>query len=100
MNIASILATKGDKVFTIRAEQSIREALVALAQHNIGALAAVFALCGLAALVGLVHSPLPSGAVFWPWTAGAPLAVAAPLAGAYGVLSALAPLAAAHARTR
>ena len=43
---------------------------------------------------------VPSGAVFWPWTAGAPLAVAAPLAGAYGVLSALALLAAASARTR
>ena len=41
MNIASILATKGDKVVTIRAEQSIREALGALAQHNIGALVVV-----------------------------------------------------------
>ena len=41
MNIASILATKGDKVFTIRAEQSIREALVVLAHHNIGALVVV-----------------------------------------------------------
>jgi CBS domain-containing protein len=41
MNIASILATKGDKVFTIRAEQSIREALGVLAQHNIGALVVV-----------------------------------------------------------
>jgi hypothetical protein len=33
-------------------------------------------------------------------TAGAPLAVAAPLAGAYGVLSGLALVAAAPARTR
>ena len=41
MSIASILATKGDKVFTIRGEQSIREALVVLAQHNIGALVVV-----------------------------------------------------------
>ncbi len=41
MNIASILATKGDKVFTIHAEQSIREALGVLAQHNIGALVVV-----------------------------------------------------------
>jgi CBS domain-containing protein len=41
MNIASILATKGDKVVTIRAEQSIREALGELAQHNIGALVVV-----------------------------------------------------------
>ena len=41
MNIASILATKGDKVVTIRPEQTIREALAALAQHNIGCLVVV-----------------------------------------------------------
>jgi CBS domain-containing protein len=41
MNIASILATKGDNVVTVRAEQSIREALGLLAQHNIGALVVV-----------------------------------------------------------
>jgi CBS domain-containing protein len=41
MNIASILATKGDKVVTVRGEQSIREALGILAQHNIGALVVV-----------------------------------------------------------
>ena len=38
MTIASILATKGNKVVTIRPEQSIREALRVLAEHNIGAL--------------------------------------------------------------
>ena len=41
MTIASILATKGDKVVTIRPEQSIRDALRVLAEHNIGALVAV-----------------------------------------------------------
>ena len=41
MNIASILATKGDKVVTVRPEQTIREALGVLAQHNIGALVVV-----------------------------------------------------------
>jgi CBS domain-containing protein len=41
MNIATILATKGDKVVTIRAEQTIRDALAVLAQHNIGALVVV-----------------------------------------------------------
>jgi CBS domain-containing protein len=41
MTIANILATKGDKVITIRPEQSIREALVVLAQHNIGCLVVV-----------------------------------------------------------
>jgi AGZA family xanthine/uracil permease-like MFS transporter len=75
-------------------------AVVFIIERRPGALAVVFAICSLATLVGLVHSPLPSGAVFWPWTAGAPLALAAPLAGAYGVLSALALLAAAHPRTR
>jgi CBS domain-containing protein len=41
MTIASILATKGNKVVTIRPEQSIRDALRVLAEHNIGALVAV-----------------------------------------------------------
>ncbi|HTO11097.1 MAG TPA: CBS domain-containing protein [Candidatus Binatia bacterium] len=41
MTIASILATKGDKVVTVRPDQTIREALVMLAQHNIGALVVV-----------------------------------------------------------
>jgi CBS domain-containing protein len=41
MTIANILATKGDKVITIRPEQSIREALVVLAQNNIGCLVVV-----------------------------------------------------------
>ena len=44
----------------------------------------VFAMASLATLFGLIHSPLPSGAVFWPWAAGAPLAAMLPLAGAYG----------------
>ncbi len=41
MNIASILAKKGTEVFTARPEQSLREALSLLAQHNIGALVVV-----------------------------------------------------------
>jgi CBS domain-containing protein len=41
MNIASLLATKGIRVFTIRPEQSIRQALGLLAEHNIGALVVV-----------------------------------------------------------
>jgi AGZA family xanthine/uracil permease-like MFS transporter len=48
---------------------------------------AALGLAGLAALFGLIHSPLPSGAVFWPWAvqSGTPLSVA----GAYGVAAAL-----------
>ena len=41
MNIASILARKGMDIFTARPEQSLREALALLAQHNIGALVVV-----------------------------------------------------------
>ena len=41
MTIASILATKGNKVVTIRPEQSIRDALRVLAEHNIGAVVVV-----------------------------------------------------------
>ena len=41
MNIAGILATKGGKVFTIGPEQSIRQALGLLAEHNVGALVVV-----------------------------------------------------------
>jgi len=41
MDIASILATKGDKAHTVRPEQSIRDALGLLARHNVGALIVV-----------------------------------------------------------
>jgi CBS domain-containing protein len=41
MNMASILARKGGKVVTCRPEQSIRQALALLAEHNIGALVVV-----------------------------------------------------------
>lgn len=41
MNIASLLARKGANVVTIQPEQTIRQALMVLAQHNIGALVVV-----------------------------------------------------------
>src|SRR3989304_3740171 len=41
MNIASILARKGAQAVTVRADQSVREALALLARHNIGALIVV-----------------------------------------------------------
>ena len=47
------------------------------------------AVASLATLIGLVHSPLPGGALFWPWAPDAPRALALPLAGAYGVLAVL-----------
>ena len=41
MNIATILASKGVKVVTVRPEHLIRQALALLAEHNIGALVVV-----------------------------------------------------------
>jgi adenine/guanine/hypoxanthine permease len=45
--------------------------------------AAALAGTGLLALFGVVHSPRPDGAVFWPWAAPGPVPFA--LAGAYGL---------------
>jgi AGZA family xanthine/uracil permease-like MFS transporter len=75
-------------------------ALVYIIDRRPGAAALVFVVASLATLCGLVHSPLPSGAVFWPWSAAAPLGVAAPLAGAYGALAGLALLTAARGGSR
>jgi CBS domain-containing protein len=41
MNIAHILARKGGHVYTVKPEQTIREALALLAEHNVGALVVV-----------------------------------------------------------
>lgn len=41
MKIKTILATKGTKVFTVRPEQSLKEAVDLLGQHNVGALVVV-----------------------------------------------------------
>jgi AGZA family xanthine/uracil permease-like MFS transporter len=75
-------------------------ALVFIIDRRRLATALVFALASLATVFGLIHSPLPSGAVFWPWTAGAPVAAILPLAGAYAALAALSLLGAARTRTR
>jgi len=64
-------------------------ALVTMIDRRFLVTAAVLAVASLATLVGLVHSPLPGGGLFWPWAPGAPRALALPLAGAYGVLAAL-----------
>ena len=52
--------------------------------------AAAFALASLATLFGVIHSPLPSGALFWPWSVGVVREAAWPVAGAYGLLAATA----------
>lgn len=41
MNIASLLASKGTKVITIQPEQTVRQAVGLLSEHNIGALVVV-----------------------------------------------------------
>lgn len=67
MNIATILATKGDKVVTIRAEQTIRDALRVLAQHNIGALVVVDATMrpiGILSERDIVRAAVKNEAVF------------------------------------
>ena len=75
-------------------------ALVFIIERRAAATALVFALASLATVFGLIHSPLPGGAVFWPWAAGAPLTAMLPLAGAYGALAAMTLLAAGRGRTR
>jgi len=49
--------------------------------------AIAFAVASVATLFGLMHSPVASGAVFWPWAAPGPEPLR--LAGAYGVLAVL-----------
>ena len=51
MNIASLLASKGIKVVTVGPQDTIREALRQLAEHNIGALVVVDGHGGLAGIV-------------------------------------------------
>ena len=51
MTIATILASKGVKVVTIRPEQTLREALAMLAQHSIGAVLVIDAAGGLVGIL-------------------------------------------------
>ena len=47
----------------------------------------VFAVASAATLFGIIHSPLPNGALFWAWSA--PSAIPGALAGSYGAVAAL-----------
>jgi AGZA family xanthine/uracil permease-like MFS transporter len=60
--------------------------LCSLIERHLRTAAAILGAAGVATLFGLMHSPLPSGAVFWPWAVvgGIPFRVA----GAYGVAAA------------
>jgi adenine/guanine/hypoxanthine permease len=71
-------------------------ALVAIIDHRLVLAGLLFAIAGAASLFGVVHSPLASGALFWPWAP--PSGVPGQLAGAYGVVAALCWVAAARNR--
>jgi len=62
-------------------------ALVAILDRRFGVTAVLFAVASVATLCGLIHSPLPNGALFWPWAS--PTAATPALAGAYGVAAVL-----------
>jgi AGZA family xanthine/uracil permease-like MFS transporter len=47
----------------------------------------VFAVASAETLFGVIHSPLPNGALFWAWSA--PSSIPAALAGSYGAVAAL-----------
>jgi AGZA family xanthine/uracil permease-like MFS transporter len=67
-------------------------ALVSVIERRPAVAAALLALASVATLCGLIHSPLPNGALFWPWAA--PTRATPALAGAYGVAAAFCWLAA------
>src|SRR5262245_19294374 len=51
--------------------------------RRLGAAAAVLGFAGIGALFGVIHSPLASGALFWPWTVPSPTPFV--IAGGYGI---------------
>jgi len=61
--------------------------LCCIIDRRLGAAAAVLGGAGVAALFGVIHSPLVNGAVFWPWSV--PSAAPFQMAAAYGVSGAL-----------
>ncbi|MBI1962462.1 MAG: MFS transporter [Candidatus Rokubacteria bacterium] len=73
-------------------------ALVTIIDRRFAVTAGLCAVASVATLFGVIHSPLASGALFWPWAVASP--VPARLAGAYGALAALAWLAATRAARR
>jgi adenine/guanine/hypoxanthine permease len=62
-------------------------ALVTIIERRFAMTGVLFSFASVAALFGVIHSPEPTGALFWPWAP--PSAVPGRLAGAYGVLAAI-----------
>src|SRR5881397_2642079 len=71
-------------------------ALVAIIDHQLVLAGLLFAVASAASMFGVIHSPLTTGALFWPWAP--PSAIPSHLAGAYGVLAAICWLASARNR--
>jgi len=72
-------------------------ALVTIIDRHFAMTGVLFSFASAAALFGVIHSPEPSGALFWPWAP--PSVLPARLAGAYGVLAAICWLATTAARS-
>ena len=70
--------------------------LAAIIDHRLVLAGLLFVVASLATLFSVIHSPLASGALFWPWAAPSPMS--GRLVGAYGGLAALCWLAAMRAR--
>jgi AGZA family xanthine/uracil permease-like MFS transporter len=66
-------------------------AMAAILDRRFAGSALAFAVASVATSFGIMHSPLPSGAVFWPWAPPGPEPLQ--LAGAYGLLAVLSGLA-------
>jgi AGZA family xanthine/uracil permease-like MFS transporter len=62
-------------------------ALVAIIDRRLASAAAGLAVGAIATLFGVIHSPVPTGAVFWPWAA--PSSAPAALSAGYGLGAAL-----------
>ncbi len=62
-------------------------ALAAIIDHQLVTAGLLFAVASAATLFCVIHSPVVSGALFWPWAP--PSAIPRHLAGAYGVLAAI-----------
>jgi AGZA family xanthine/uracil permease-like MFS transporter len=70
--------------------------VVAILERHLRLAGAVLAAASLATLAGVIHSPLPGGALFWPWAPPHP--VTGQVAGAYGLAAVVAWLAAGRQR--
>lgn len=71
-------------------------ALASILDRRLAVTAALLAVASVATLCGVIHSPLPSGGLFWPFPP--PFPVTTHLAGAYGIGAAICWFAASRAR--